>query len=101
MLKECGEEKARGAFHPKCKNERRKGSSLPSLHFFSSLSFFFLCVFLSFGVVVANLFSSGVQANKVVVVFFCVREEENNNNMGLHSCKVLLFRFQMCVVDGL
>ncbi len=47
-LKECGEEKARGAFHPKCRSERRKVSSLLSLHFFSSLWFFFLCVFFSF-----------------------------------------------------
>jgi len=44
-LKKCGEEKVRGALHPKCKNERRKVNSFPSLHFFSSL-WFFLCVFL-------------------------------------------------------
>jgi hypothetical protein len=39
-LKECGEEKARGAFHPKCRSKRRKVSAFPSLHFFP-----FLCVF--------------------------------------------------------
>jgi hypothetical protein len=41
-LKEHGEEKARGMLHPKCRSERRKVSSLLSLHFF------FLCVFFSF-----------------------------------------------------
>jgi hypothetical protein len=35
-LKELGEEKAKRALHPKCKNERRKVHSLPSLHFFFS-----------------------------------------------------------------
>ncbi len=40
-LKEYGEEKARGAFQPKCKRERRKVNSFPSLHFFFSLWFFF------------------------------------------------------------
>jgi hypothetical protein len=41
-LEEGGEEKARGALHPKCKTGRRKVSSFPSLHFF------FLYVFFSF-----------------------------------------------------
>jgi len=46
MLKECRKEKTRGAFHPKCRNERRKVNSLPSLHFFSFLLVFFsLCVY--------------------------------------------------------
>jgi len=40
-LKECGEEKAKGALHPKCKSNRRKVNSFPYLHFFSSLWFFF------------------------------------------------------------
>jgi hypothetical protein len=40
-LKECGEEKARGALHPKCRSERKKASSLPSLHFFFSMVFLF------------------------------------------------------------
>jgi hypothetical protein len=48
MLKECGEEKARGTLHPKCINERRKVNSLPFLHIFSYLWFFFLCVFFLF-----------------------------------------------------
>jgi hypothetical protein len=48
-LKECGKEKARGVLHPKCKSERRKVSSLFSLHVFSSLwFFFFVFFFLSF-----------------------------------------------------
>jgi hypothetical protein len=47
-LKECGEEKTRGALHPKCRSEGRKVNSFPSLHFFSYLWFFFLCVFFSF-----------------------------------------------------
>ncbi len=43
-LKECGEEKTGGVFHPKCRSKRKKVSSLLSLHFFSSLWFFFsLC----------------------------------------------------------
>jgi len=36
-LKERGKEKARGTFHPKCRNERRKVSSLHYLHFLSVL----------------------------------------------------------------
>jgi hypothetical protein len=44
MLKECGEEKTRGVFHPKCRSERRKVNSFLSLHFFFSMVFFFLCV---------------------------------------------------------
>jgi hypothetical protein len=32
-LKECGEEKATRALHPKCRSERRKVSSFLSLHF--------------------------------------------------------------------
>jgi drug/metabolite transporter (DMT)-like permease len=47
-LKECGEEKVRGTLHPKCRSERRKVSSLLSLHFFLLYDFFFLCVFLFF-----------------------------------------------------
>jgi hypothetical protein len=46
MLKECGEEKARGAFHPKCRSERKKVSSFPSMHIFSfSMIFIFFFVF--------------------------------------------------------
>ncbi len=46
-LKEHGEEKARGVFHPKCRSERRKVSSFPSLHFFFFLMVLFsLCFFL-------------------------------------------------------
>jgi len=30
-LKECEKEKARGVLHPKCRNERKKISSSPSL----------------------------------------------------------------------
>jgi hypothetical protein len=41
-LKECGEEKAIGALHPKCRSERKKVISFPSLHFFF-FSFFSLC----------------------------------------------------------
>jgi hypothetical protein len=41
MLKEHVEEKARGALHPKCRNERRKVNSLPSLHFFLLYGFLF------------------------------------------------------------
>jgi hypothetical protein len=48
MFKECGEEKARGALHPKCRSERRKENSLPSLQFFSSLWFLFLLFSFSF-----------------------------------------------------
>ncbi len=45
-MKECGEEKARGAFHPKYRSERKKLNSVPFLHFFSfSMVFFFLCFF--------------------------------------------------------
>ncbi len=46
MLKECGEEKARGALHPKCKSERYR----PSLFciFFLLYDFFSLCVFFFF-----------------------------------------------------
>jgi len=40
-LKECGEEKAKGAFHPKCRSERRTISSFLSLHFFFLYGFFF------------------------------------------------------------
>jgi hypothetical protein len=45
-LKEWGEEKVRGALHPKCRSKRRKVSSLPSLHFLFPLCciFFFLYV---------------------------------------------------------
>ncbi len=40
------EEKAKGVFHPKCKSERRKVSSMPFLHFFFfSMVFFSLCFF--------------------------------------------------------
>ncbi len=45
-LKECGEEKARGVLHPKCRSERRKVSSFPSLHFFLLYGFFFLFFYL-------------------------------------------------------
>jgi len=44
-LKECGEEKARGALHPKCRSERRNVSSLPSLHLPTSPSRLFLCYY--------------------------------------------------------
>jgi len=47
-LKECGEEKARGVLHPKCKSERRKVSSFLFLHFFFSMIFLSLCVSFSF-----------------------------------------------------
>jgi hypothetical protein len=48
-LKECGKQKARGVFHPKCKSEKRKVSSLLSLHFFFSMVFFsFVFFFFSF-----------------------------------------------------
>jgi hypothetical protein len=47
-LEEGGEEKARGALHPKCKSERRKVSSLLSLHFFFFYAFFFICFFFFF-----------------------------------------------------
>jgi hypothetical protein len=47
-LKKCGEKKTRGALHPKCRSERRKVSSLPSLHFFFFYMIFFLCVFFFF-----------------------------------------------------
>jgi hypothetical protein len=47
-LKECGEEKARGTLHPKCRSERRKVSSFLLYIFFLLYGFFFLCVFLSF-----------------------------------------------------
>jgi len=40
MLKERGEEKARGALHHKRRSKGRKVSSLPSLHLFFSLCFF-------------------------------------------------------------
>jgi hypothetical protein len=39
-LQECGEEKAKGMFHLKCRSGRKKVSSLPFLHFFFSLGFF-------------------------------------------------------------
>ncbi len=39
-LKEHKKEKARKTFHPKCRSERKKVTSFPSLHFFSSMSFF-------------------------------------------------------------
>jgi len=42
MLKECGEEKARGALHPKCRSKKRKISSLLSLHLFFLYGSFFL-----------------------------------------------------------
>ncbi len=42
MLKECAKEKARKMLHSKCRSERRKVRSLPSLHFFFSLC---VCVF--------------------------------------------------------
>ncbi len=47
-LKKCGEKKTRGALHPKCRSERRKVSSLPSLHFFFFYMIFFLCFFFFF-----------------------------------------------------
>ncbi len=42
MLKECGDETARGVFQPKCRCKKIKVNSFPFLHFFSSLWFFFL-----------------------------------------------------------
>ncbi len=47
-LKECGEGKARGTFHPKCRSKKRKVSSLLSLHFFSFLWFCFFVFFFLF-----------------------------------------------------
>ncbi len=47
-LKECGKEKARGAFHRKCKSERRKVISFLSLHFFFLYDFFFFVFFFLF-----------------------------------------------------
>ncbi len=45
-LKESGKEKVRGEFHPKCKSERRKVTSMLSWHFFPfSMGIFVLCLF--------------------------------------------------------
>jgi hypothetical protein len=47
-LKECGEEKARRALHPKYRSKRKKLNFLPFLHFFffSMVFFFFVFFFL-------------------------------------------------------
>ncbi len=47
-LKECGEEKARGAFHPKCRSKRKKGKFSPFFPFFFLLYDFFFFVFFFF-----------------------------------------------------
>jgi hypothetical protein len=60
MLKECGEEKARGVLHPKRKSRKRKVSSLPSLHFF------FLYVFFSF-----LLLEKKKMTTIAIIFFFC------------------------------
>jgi hypothetical protein len=47
-LKECGEEKATETLHSKCKSNKRKVSSFPSLHFIFSMIYFFFVFFFPF-----------------------------------------------------
>jgi len=97
MLKECGEEKARGTLHPKCKNERKKGSSLPSLHYFFFFMVFFLCYFFFLLLekkkmprenVTNKKAKAGAKSDKV--------EREFEGKFLPFSCYFLLFSFMFC-----